>query len=67
MRNRKRSRRDVLKSSTTFAAGVPFAEPVKAAAPPRAQSECRPPRQNIQGAVDSEGGALRSVCPEYFP
>lgn len=126
MRNRKRSRRDVLKTSTAFAAGVLFAEPVRAAAPPRAQSECRPPvpefllqrggktivgrqfrspsfhaqikekpghpplsalkllksdpdgaagaergnqgalRQNIQGVIDSEGGALRSVCPEYF-
>lgn len=43
MRNRKRSRRDVLKTSTAFAAGALFAEPVRAAAPPRAQSECRPP------------------------
>jgi hypothetical protein len=24
-------------------------------------------RQNIQGTIESEGGALRSVRPEYFP
>jgi iron(III) transport system substrate-binding protein len=34
MRNRKWSRRDVLKTSTAFAAGALFAEPVRAAAPP---------------------------------
>jgi hypothetical protein len=43
MRNRKRSSPDVLKTSAAFAAGVLFAVPVRAAAPPRAQSECRPP------------------------
>jgi len=34
MRNRKWSRRDLLKTSTALAAGVLFAEPVRAAAPP---------------------------------
>jgi iron(III) transport system substrate-binding protein len=34
MRNRKWSRRDLLKTSTALAAGALFAEPVKAAAPP---------------------------------
>src|SRR5476651_1396961 len=34
MRNRKWSRRDVLKTSTALAAGALFAEPVRAAAPP---------------------------------
>ena len=34
MRNRKWSRRDLLKASTASAAGVLFAEPLKAAAPP---------------------------------
>jgi hypothetical protein len=166
MRNRKWSRRDVLKTSTAFAAGVLFAEPVRAAAPPPSsvtpelveaarkegklsfysalelsvaervgkafeakypgiavrversgaerifqriaqeqanginavdvandQGKARSPtavgaeiaqiqsrrgagaergnqgalRQNVLGVIDSEGGALRSVCPEYFP
>ena len=34
MRDRKWSRRDVLKTSTAFAAGALFAEPVRGAAPP---------------------------------
>jgi iron(III) transport system substrate-binding protein len=34
MRHRQWSRRDVLKSSTVFAAGALFAEPIRAAAPP---------------------------------
>jgi iron(III) transport system substrate-binding protein len=34
MRNRKWSRRDILKNSTALAAGVLFAEPIRAAAPP---------------------------------
>lgn len=34
MRNRKWTRREVLKTSTAVAAGVLFAEPVRAAAPP---------------------------------
>ena len=37
MRNRKWSRRDLLKASTVSAAGLLFAEPLKAAAPPAAQ------------------------------
>src|SRR5262245_23792073 len=36
MRNRRWSRRDVLKASTAFVAGAVFAEPVRAAAPPPA-------------------------------
>ena len=36
MQNRKWSRRDLLKTSTGLAAGVLFAEPVRAAAPPPA-------------------------------
>jgi iron(III) transport system substrate-binding protein len=37
MRNRKWSRRDLLKASTVSAAGLLFAEPLKAAAPAAAQ------------------------------
>jgi len=36
MQNKKWSRRDVLKTSSALAAGVLFAEPVRAAAPPPA-------------------------------
>ena len=37
MRDRKWSRRDLLKASTVSAAGLLFAEPLRAAAPPAAE------------------------------